>query len=133
MSCAALTVLLVAQSGSGLQVPMSEGLRVPHALLMSAVALGTDFVPVAGRQLGSRGPNELAPLSFVFWHFVPSLMISLTIPASTLAIVSTHLMRAFRSGGLPLDRLALPAVASWLPPSVPSISGKIAPTGSPPS
>src|SRR6266446_333819 len=130
MSCAALTVLLVAQSGSGLQVPISDGLRLPHALLMSAVALGTDFVPVR-RQLESSGPNDVAPLSLAFWHLMPPTTISLAIAASALAMVSTHLMRVFRSGGLPVDRSRLPAVPSSLPPIAESTSGKTAPAGSP--
>src|SRR5262245_44383534 len=132
MSCAAATVLSVAQPGSGLHVPMSVGSRPAHRSLMIAVAFGTEFVPVR-RQLASSGPNDEAPLSFPFWHFVPPLMISFTIPASALTIASTQAMRSFRLGGLPVDRLALPAVVSWLLAIVPSISGKTAPAGSLPS
>src|SRR5215831_1869391 len=112
MSCAATTVLSVAQPGSGLHVPMSAGSRPAHLSLMIAVAFGTEFVPVR-RQLESSGGNAGAPLSLAFWHFVPPLMISFTIAASALTIASTQPMRVFRSGGLPVDRLRLPAVVSW--------------------
>src|SRR5262249_17359600 len=127
MSCAAATVLSVAQPGSGLHVPMSMGSRPAHLLLMTAVVFGTEFVPVR-RQLASGGPNDEAPLSFPFWPFVPPLMISFTTPASALTIASTQAMRS-----LLVDRLALPAVVSWLLAIVPSISGKTAPAGSLPS
>src|ERR1051326_6046764 len=106
MSCAAEIVFSVAQPGSGLQVPMSDGLRVPHALLMAAVAFGTDLVP-ARMQFGSRAPNVLAVASRSFWHFVPPWTISLTMPASDLTILSTHLILFL----LPA-KLALPAVKS---------------------